>query len=132
MMQQGYLCTDSSKVIRIRIAASKGFLTIKGQMENLGRPEFEYAIPEEEARELLSLASGFPIEKTRYKVPFHGKIWDVDIFHGSNEGLCMAEIELNSPDEPIDFPEWVQVEVTHDPRYYNAYLSSHPFLTWKP
>ncbi|NQV01027.1 MAG: CYTH domain-containing protein [Bacteroidia bacterium] len=132
---QGYLCRDDQKVIRVRIvstkAGKKGYLTIKGKMKNLGRPEFEYEIPPEEAQDLLTLTLFNLIEKTRYKYLYKGKIWDVDIFHGTNEGLCMAEIELEDPDEPIDFPEWVGEEVSHDPRYYNSYLSQHPFTAWK-
>ncbi len=135
VLTQGYLCMDDLKVIRIRIVQtnsdSRGYLTIKGKMKNLGRPEFEYEIPIEEAKDLMALTLYNPIEKTRYKYLHMGKIWDVDIFRGGNEGLCMAEIELDDPDEVIDFPEWVGREVSHDPRFYNAYLSEHPFTTWK-
>ncbi|MFH1295952.1 MAG: CYTH domain-containing protein [Bacteroidota bacterium] len=132
---QGYLCRDDQKVIRVRIvrikAGKKGYLTIKGKIENLGRPEFEYEIPAEEALDLLALALFHPIEKTRYKYLYRGKIWDVDIFHGVNKGLYMAELELDDPDEVIDFPTWVGEEVSHDLRYYNSYLSEHPYKTWQ-
>ena len=127
---QGYLCKDDYKVIRIRIAGNRGSLAIKGRLENLSRPEFQYEIPIEEANDLLLLALNKPIEKTRYKYNHKGNIWDVDIFHGENEGLCMAELELDDPDEPIDFPDWIGGEVSHDPRYYNSYLSEHPFTSW--
>ena len=134
-LTQGYLCKDDHKVIRVRIvkigAGEKGYMTIKGKMQNLGRPEFEYEIPVEEAKDLLALTLYKPIEKTRYKYLHKGKIWDVDIFAGSNEGLFLAEIELDHPDEAIDFPDWIVEEVSHDPRYYNAYLSEYPFTTWK-
>ncbi|MBL7110828.1 MAG: CYTH domain-containing protein [Bacteroidales bacterium] len=127
---QGYLCRDDQGVVRVRIADDKGFLTIKGKLENLGRPEFEYGIPIDEATDLLALTLFTPIEKTRYKYMYRGKLWDVDIFHGANEGLFMAEVELEDPEEQIDFPDWIGEEVSHDPRYYNAYLSQHPFKTW--
>ncbi len=134
-LTQGYLCMDDQKVIRVRIvqihSGSRGYLTIKGKMQNLGRPEFEYEIPVEEAKDLIALTLYTPIEKTRYKYLYKGKIWDVDIFHGSNEGLYLAEIELDDPNDAIDFPEWIREEVSHDPRYYNSYLSEHPFTTWK-
>jgi len=135
MLTQGYLCKDDQKVIRVRIVRigdlEKGYLTIKGKMFNLGRPEFEYEIPVDEAENLMALTLFNPIEKTRFKYVYGGKTWDVDIFHGSNKGLYLAEIELDDPDQAIDFPEWVGEEVSHDPRYYNAYLSEHPFTTWK-
>lgn len=131
LLLQGYLCRDDEKVVRIRIAGQRGFLTIKGKLENLGRPEFEYEIPVTEARDLLSLSLFPPIEKTRYKYPYGGRIWDVDIFHGENEGLAMAEVELDEPGEEIDFPDWAGEEVSHDPRYYNSYIAGHPFRTWK-
>lgn len=135
MLTQGYLCKDDQRVIRVRVVRigdlEKGYLTIKGKMDNLGRPEFEYEIPVDEAKDLMALTLFNPIEKTRYKYVCGGKIWDVDIFHGSNRGLYLAEIELDDPDQAIDFPEWVAEEVSHDPRYYNAYLSEHPFTTWK-
>lgn len=131
---QGYLCRDDQKVIRVRIvstsAGKRGYLTIKGKMENLGRPEFEYEVPADEAADLMALVLFQPVEKTRFKYLHKGKIWDVDIFHGVNKGLYMAELELDDPDEPIDFPEWVREEVSNDPRYYNSYLSEHPFTTW--
>lgn len=134
-LTQGYLCSDDKKVIRIRIvqtnAGRRGYLTLKGRMQNLGRPEYEYEVPAEEASDLLALIQSRPVEKIRYKYPHKGKIWDVDIFLGENKGLFLAEIELDDPDEVIDFPEWVGDEVSHDPRYYNAYLALHPFNTWK-
>jgi len=135
VLVQGYLCKDDHKVVRVRIvrttAGERGYMTIKGKMQNLGRPEFEYEIPPEEAKDLLALTLYPPIEKTRYKYLYKGKIWDVDIFHGSNEGLYLAEIELDDPNDAIDFPEWIRKEVSNDPRYYNAYLSEHPYTTWK-
>ncbi|MBC8314351.1 MAG: CYTH domain-containing protein [Bacteroidales bacterium] len=129
-IKQGYLSRDEEAVIRIRIANDIGLLAIKGRRENISRMEFEYTIPLEEARALHSLVAGNLVEKTRYKINHHGKSWDVDIFHGSNEGLYMAEIELESTEEEFDLPEWAGEEVSLDHRYYNAYLSEHPFTSW--
>jgi len=128
---QGYLCNDDKKSIRVRITADKASLTVKGALENLCRPEFEYVIHEGEASDLLIFAQNHCIEKTRYKTEYKGKIWDVDVFHGLNAGLFLAEIELNHPDELVELPGWVGEEVSCDPRYYNSYLSEHPFTTWK-
>jgi len=129
-IKQGYLSREEGAVIRIRIANDKGLLAIKGRRENISRMEFEYTIPLEEARALLSLVTGNLVEKTRYKINHHGKSWDVDVFHGLNEGLCMAEIELESTEEKFDLPAWAGEEVSLDPRYYNAFLSEHPFTMW--
>jgi len=129
-IKQGYLSRDEEAVIRVRIANDIGLLAIKGRRENISRMEFEYTIPLEEARALHSLVAANLIEKTRYKINHHGKSWDVDIFHGLNEGLYMAEIELESTEEEFDLPEWAGKEVSHDPRYYNSYLSAHPFTSW--
>jgi CYTH domain-containing protein len=130
-IKQGYLSTDPEKIIRIRITDTSGFLTIKGAIKNRSRAEFEFPIPLEDALEILDQFTSSRIEKTRYKIEYEGKTWEVDEFFGDNEGLIIAEIELNSPDEPFEKPSWVGPEVTDDPRYYNAYLIEHPFLSWK-
>ncbi len=128
---QGYLCIDDQKSIRVRIAGNRGILTIKGRTEGFSRSEFEYLIPVDEARELLSLLANGLIEKTRYRV-YHGKeLWEIDEFHGSNDGLLLAEIELQGKDDVFDKPDWATVEVTEDPRYYNSYLSKNPFSLWQ-
>ena len=96
------------------------------------RLEYEYPIPESDAREIIArLCGDHVVHKTRYRIPYHGKTWDVDEFHGSNVGLVVAEIELDDPDEPFDKPVWVGREVSEDPRYTNAQLSINPFTTWK-
>ncbi len=130
--QQGYLSTEPERTIRIRVANEKGFLTIKGKNESISRVEYEYEIPVAEAKEMLSkLALPTIIEKNRYRIEYKGKIWEVDEFLGENEGLTIAEIELDSPDEQFNIPSWIGKEVSYDIKYYNSYLSEHPFKGWK-
>ena len=126
---QGYLCIDDDKVIRARVAGDKGFLTIKGTSETFSHPEFEYNIPVEEAARLINLFSKSQVKKIRRKIALCGHIWEVDEFCGENEGLLLAEIELNHPDEDFEKPAWLGAEVTGDERYYNASLSVN---SWKP
>jgi len=128
---QGYLSIDEDKVVRIRVAGEKGFLTIKGKSETISHPEFEYVIPAVEAGELIQLYAISKIEKVRTRIQIGKHIWEVDEFHGDNEGLLMAEIELEGPQELFDKPVWLGAEVTGDKRYYNAYLSIHPYKKWQ-
>jgi len=127
---QGYLCRVPERVIRVRIKDDKGYITIKGSTNysGLSRFEWEKEIPLEDAKSLLLLAEPGIIEKTRYLVRHtDGKhIWEVDEFHGDNEGLVIAEIELSDEQEPFDRPDWLGKEVTGDNRYYNANLSEKP------
>ena len=129
-MAQGYLSRDPKRTVRIRIAGIQGFLTIKGETCGATRSEYEYEIPAEEARELLALCDTPLVEKTRYVEMFCGKRWEVDIFHGANEGLRVAEIELAAEAEEFALPEWVGDEVTGERRYYNAALIAHPYSAW--
>lgn len=132
---QGYLCSDKRRTVRVRVRDDKGYLTIKGKCRpgELSRFEWEKEIPADEALMLLNLAEPGKIDKDRILVRnTDGKhIWEIDEFHGDNEGLVMAEIELESQDEPFDKPEWLGEEVTGDHRYYNSYLSARPFSTWE-
>ncbi|MDR3706429.1 MAG: CYTH domain-containing protein [Paludibacteraceae bacterium] len=129
--QQGYLSSDPERTIRIRVVGDRGMLTIKGKTEGISRAEYEYQIPLAEAKDMLHALCLRPlIEKTRYRVPFAGKVWEVDEFLGENEGLVVAEIELPSADCPFEKPSWIGQEVSHDPRYYNSNLSKHPFKDW--
>lgn len=127
---QAYLAVYPSPTVRVRIAGEKAFLTVKGRLENIARPEFEYEIPVKDASEMMSLAVSSPIEKIRYKMKVGEHIWEIDVFEGANAGLIVAEIELDSPEQSFQLPEWVTEEVTQDPRYYNSYLSEHPFCSW--
>lgn len=128
---QGYLCIDEDKAVRVRIMGNKGYITVKGRSATISRPEFEYSIPPDDARELLGLFAANLIEKVRTRFREGDHVWDVDEFHGENEGLLMAEIELEKADEVFDKPAWLSTEVTGDERYYNSYLSINPFGKWK-
>ncbi len=134
-IRQGYLSTDPERTVRIRTAGSRAFVTIKGKSSPDGRSrdEYEYEIPLADANELLDRHALRPIvSKIRYRLetgPFH---WDVDVFDGANEGLVIAEIELDAADREIELPDWLGAEVTGDPRYYNASLVAHPYRDWRP
>jgi adenylate cyclase len=129
---QGYLCVDPSHSVRVRIYDEKGLLTIKGRGDSTGRSRYEWEkeIPTDEARELMSLCLHLLVKKTRYLVPYGSHTYEVDVFHGENEGLIIAEIELASPGEEFEKPEWLGKEVTGDPAYYNASLSLRPYGKW--
>jgi adenylate cyclase len=128
-MRQGYLCSDAVRTVRVRVGDAGTFLTIKGKGSGLSRAEFEYAIPEAEGVQLLALCDQL-VEKVRYRVPHAGLVWEVDVFAGANQGLVLAELELESEDQPFSAPAWVGGEVSGDRRYFNAYLSRHPFSGW--
>ena len=130
---QGYLCKDNGLTVRVRIKGDKGFLTIKGRRTGISRFEWEKEISENEAFALLEQADSRRIAKTRHLVKnTDGKhVWEVDEFHGDNEGLVVAEIELSDENEPFDKPDWIGEEVTDDPRYYNSQLVKNPYKNWK-
>jgi len=131
LFRQGYLCTDPERTVRVRLAGDRGTLTIKGKTEGISRAEFEYPIPAAEAADLLDRLCLLPlIEKKRYRVEHAGKTWEIDEFFGDNEGLILAEVELESADAQVELPSWVGREVSDDPRYYNANLVQHPFSRW--
>lgn len=129
-LRQGYLVLEPDKTIRVRLTDEKSFLTIKGISKGASRPEYEYEIPNEEAKELLDNFSVSELSKTRYEVLFKGRLWEVDVFFGSNGGLIIAEVELESEDEIIELPEWASTEVTGDLKYYNSNLTVMPFKSW--
>jgi adenylate cyclase len=106
-------------------------LTIKGRTSGITRGEWEYAIPVDEADELLNGLCERPlIEKTRTRIAYDGMVWEVDEFFGDNLGLVVAEIELESEDQPFSKPDWIGEEVTADARYFNASLLRHPYTAW--
>jgi CYTH domain-containing protein len=127
---QGYLNRDKARTVRVRIAGSAGFLTIKGLSQGATRAEFEYPVPLADAQALLALCDGPCIEKDRHLVAHAGHTWEVDEFFGANAGLVVAELELQSEDEAFERPAWLGEEVTHDPRYFNSSLASLPFSQW--
>lgn len=122
LIVQAYLINTPDKTVRVRIKGTKGFLTIKGATTGISRSEFEYEIPLEDARQLIEQFAEKVIEKHRYEIPFGNHTWEIDEFHGKLEGLILAEIELNSEDEPFTKPLWIAEEVSHDPEYFNAKL----------
>lgn len=129
-VRQGYLNPDKDRTVRVRIAGSTAFLTVKGITRNRTRSEFEYEIPVSDAQELLSLCEGLIIEKVRYTVVHAGARWEIDEFRGANAGLVIAEIELQSEDEIFERPSWLGEEVTDDAHYYNANLVKYPYSRW--
>ena len=130
VIKQGYLNTDKDRTVRVRVRGNKGFLTIKGRTIGMTRPEFEYEIPVRDAQQLIRLCEGPIIDKTRYLIPKKDHVWEIDIFRGDNEGLAIAEVELQYPDQKIPKPRWIGQEVTGDPRYFNSNLVKHPYTTW--
>lgn len=129
---QGYLSSNPERTVRIRIKGNKGFITIKGigSENGVSRFEWEKEIALEEAKSLLKLCEKGVIEKTRYEVKSGNHTIEIDVFHGENEGLILAEIELENENESILKPHWIGNEVTNDKRYYNAFLSQNPFKKW--
>jgi len=129
-MAQGYLSREVGRTVRVRVAGEKAWLTIKGAAEGISRAEFEYEIPAEEGSQLLGLCEPTVIDKTRYLVPYGSHTWEVDVFHGDNEGLIVAEVELSEESEIPEMPSWIGGEVSDDRRYANSSLSRIPFSRW--
>ncbi|MDP9076199.1 MAG: CYTH domain-containing protein [Bacteroidota bacterium] len=128
--RQGYLLNENNRTLRVRVADTRAFITIKGGTSGISRKEFEYEIPVADGIELLDNFAISQVEKTRYRIDFAGKLWEVDEFYGDNAGLITAEIELQHEDEAFELPEWVAVEVSMDAKYYNSNLSVNPFNSW--
>ena len=129
---QGYLSSATGRTVRIRIKDNKAFITIKGKSNDSGltRYEWEKEIPVNEAEELLLICEPGIIDKTRYEVPAGKHIFEVDEFYGDNNGLVMAEVELENENENYTKPEWLGEEVTGDRRYYNSCLIKQPYSKW--
>ncbi|MGI6657676.1 MAG: CYTH domain-containing protein [Desulfobulbus sp.] len=129
--RQGYLCATPERTVRVRIAGDQGFLTIKGPDSGLSRAEYEYPIPHADALALLDTLCPRPqIEKKRHTIHHDGFIWEVDEFFGENQGLVVAEIELEYEGQKFSRPDWVGEEVSGDSRYANAALCLHPYSRW--
>jgi adenylate cyclase len=129
-MAQGYLSRETGRTVRVRVAGDKAWLTIKGAADGISRAEFEYEIPAEEGSQLLSLCESSVIDKTRFLVANASHVWEVDVFHGENEGLVVAEVELADESEQPELPSWLGPEVSEDRRYANSSLSKTPFSKW--
>ncbi|MBF0349076.1 MAG: CYTH domain-containing protein [Magnetococcales bacterium] len=131
-LKQGLLSTDKERVVRVRLVGETGTLTIKGPTRGTVKSEFEYPIPPREALELLDTLCLRPlIEKQRYHLIHDTSEWVVDEFEGENQGLVLAEIELDRADQPFAIPPWLGIEVSDDPRYFNSNLATHPYCQWE-
>ena len=129
--RQGYLNSAKERTVRIRTIDDKAFMTVKGPTVGITRMEFEYEIPYSECVEMLTNLAEQPIiEKVRYKISLDGLVWEIDEFLGVNEGLIVAEVELQSEDQKFEKPEWIGEEVSGDPRYFNSNLVKNPYTTW--
>lgn len=128
--RQGYLNSTKERIVRVRTIDDKAYLTIKGLTVGASRMEFEYEIPLQDANELLNICEKPLIEKIRYKVEIGGMVWEIDDFTGDNQGLIVAEVELDSEDQQFPKPDWIGEEVTGDPRYFNSNLIKHPYSRW--
>ncbi len=131
-IKQGFLSTDSERTVRVRIKGDEGYLTIKGKSNEAGTSRFEWEkkITLNEAKSLLDICLKGVIEKIRYEVKIKNHIYEIDEFFGKNNGLVVAEIELNSENEAFEKPFWLGTEVTGDVKYYNSQLSKNPYCTW--
>ena len=129
-ISQGYLSQDPDRTVRVRIAGENAWLTIKGRTEGMRRAEFEYEIPSDDARALLELCLRSVIDKTRYRISHSGHVWEVDVFHGDNAGLVIAEVELTDDSVSPELPSWVGEEVSADTRYFNSLLATRPYTKW--
>jgi adenylate cyclase len=129
--RQGYLNSVKERTVRVRTVGDKGFLTVKGITTGASRTEYEYPIPVPDAEGMLNELCEKPlIEKNRYKIKDRNLTWEVDEFFGENQGLIVAEVELQSEGQSFEKPEWIGEEVTGDPRYFNANLIKHPYTKW--
>lgn len=129
-IEQFYVALYPDVVVRIRRSDQSAYITIKGQMKGISRPEFEYPIPLADFFSLKKMTNRSGIEKLRHRIKVGRHIWDVDQFKGANEGLWLAEIELVSENETFEIPQWLGAEVTFDKRYFNSFLSMHPYSGW--
>ena len=130
-LTQGYLSHDPRATVRLRVQGDRAWLTIKGKTHGASRSEFEYPIPTADAHAMLKeMCPQGVIDKTRYRIQVGEHVWEVDEFHGDTQGLVVAEVELDSEDQPFERPPWLGEEVTDDPRYYNSALSRTPYGQW--
>jgi adenylate cyclase len=130
VIKQGYLSLDMDRTVRVRLVGNFAQLTIKSKTIGNSRHEFEYEIPVEDAQALVKMCIPPILDKTRHLVLHDNLTWEVDIFSGENEGLRVAEVELDSENTALNLPDWVGQEVSGDARYYNANLIQHPFCQW--
>ncbi len=128
---QGYITTGPPIAVRVRLAGDNATINLKKSTVDIARDEFEYPIPSGEAAQLLGhFCVNHIIEKRRFRLEYNGNLWEIDVFEGSNEGLVVAEIELETEDQSFELPPWVGKEVSGDPRYLNTSLSIRPYTAW--
>ena len=133
LIRQGYLSAVPERIVRVRVAGDRAWITVKGISFGATRLEFEYPIPLKDASDMLDGFCERPVlEKRRTRIPLGGVNWEVDEFLGENAGLIVAEVELRTPDQPLVLPDWIGPEVTGDPRYFNSSLAAHPYARWQP
>lgn len=130
-IRQGYLTREKDRTVRVRVFGGEAALTVKGPAVGASRAEFEYKIPLADGEELLKLCEGPFIEKIRRTLREGEVAWEVDEFLGENAGLVIAEVELQSEAQTFASPTWLGDEVTHDPRYFNSNLATHPYRKWR-
>jgi CYTH domain-containing protein len=132
-IKQGYICSGHGRTVRVRIRGDRGYLTIKGASDEKGlsRYEFEKEITLDEAEQLFKLCEPGVIDKTRFLVKSGSHVFEVDEFYGDNEGLVIAEVELQAEDEAFEKPSFIAKEVTGDRRFYNSHLRKYPFVIWR-
>lgn len=129
-IKQAYLLTAPNIVVRVRINDNSAFLTIKGKPQGISRDEFEYEIPINDAIQLMEMRTGAIVSKTRYIEYIDNKKWEIDVFDDENQGLIIAEIELENENETFKLPPWITHEVSTDKRYFNFNLSTNPYTKW--
>lgn len=130
--RQGYISTNNKMTtVRVRMIGEQAYLTIKSKTEGISRQEFEYPIPLEDSKIMLDTLCDRPlIEKIRYQINHDNLIWEIDEFQGENQGLIIAEVELENENQIVNLPDWVGKEVSDDPKYYNVNLTKYPYQTW--
>lgn len=129
-IRQGYLQNEPDRTVRVRATPKRAYITVKGRSYGASREEYEFRIPLKEANEMLDNLCGNVIEKTRYRLRYRRRTWEVDVFSGPNEGLIVAEIEVQNEDQEYRLPPWVTENVTGDLRYFNSQLAEKPYSVW--
>ena len=129
-IKQAYLSAGEKMAIRVRVEGMQASINIKSKKSERVNHEFEYVIPLDEAQSLIRMSLYLIIKKTRYMIEYEGKTWEVDEFHADNEGLTVAEIELDEENELFKKPSWLGGEVTADYKYLNSNLAVNPFSKW--
>lgn len=128
-INQYYL--SDKPTVRIRIYGDEAFITIKGPTKNITRSEYEYSIPLQDAKDMIELSISKSVEKTRYNEYINDQLWTVDVFEGDNEGLILAEVEMESEEQENTLPDWVTEDISNELRYYNSNLARKPYKNWK-